>query len=236
MAKIYGLFGTMSGKVADVVMSVRNGQQIVRRYQPIVADRKSEGQTAARAKLKLMSQLAAVFAPVIAMPREGAVSSRNRFVKKNYAAAIYSDGSADVIMADLVITSSVIGLPNIGANRGSENINVGMSSPVMNLDVNRVVYVAFVRGTDNSLRLYGTATAIAPGVNNAWQAIMPLTSGELFVYAYGVRDNTELARTVFGNMSLVTAQDIARLLVNRVLTEADVSVTETRYVNLPVEA
>ena len=69
-----------SGRVAGSVFAVRYGEVIERAYNPYVSNPKSEAQVEARAKLKLLSQLAAVVAPVLAMPREGAKTSRNKFV------------------------------------------------------------------------------------------------------------------------------------------------------------
>ena len=116
MAKIYGLFGSMTGKVADVVMSVRNGEQIARKYQPIVTNPNTPAQVEARAKLKLMSQLSAVMASVIAIPRKGNVSSRNGFVKKNYQSLTYASQQADIALANVQLTDSVVAMPSIVIN------------------------------------------------------------------------------------------------------------------------
>lgn len=232
MAKIYGLFGTMTGKVADVVMSVRNGQQVVRKYQPVVNDRKSEAQTAVRARLKLLSQLSAVFAPVITMPRQGVVSPRNRFVQVNYQYSKYSEGVADIDMSAVKITKSVVGMNNIFIGRGEDIINLSMATATIGLDVNRVVYVMFERTPNQELRYIGSAVATVAGADSAWRATAPLTNNEVYVYAYGVRDNTDAARVTFGNMTVLSAEQIAQLLVSRSLTETDVTVTDTAYNHL----
>lgn len=237
MAKIYGLFGAMSGKVADVVMSVRNGQQVVRKYQPIIADTKSEAQVAARAKLKLMSQLGAVFSPVIAMPKQGVVSSRNLFVKENYPAATYSASVADIELSDIKITKSVVALPRLAARRESGNIHVSLNNSP-STDLSRVVYTIFEKQDDNALRYFGSIVVETAGVNNDFIGETPAGSdnNELEIYAYGVRDNTEAARVSFGNLQVLTAETIAKLLVTRTLTEVDVTLTETRYAKITPSA
>ena len=222
----------MTGKVADTVMSVRNGQQIVRRYQPMVANPKSEAQTAARARLKLISQLAAVFGNQIAIPREGVVSSRNLFVKQNYALTSYNEGQAEITLGNVQLTRSVVGLSSISAVRSERNVTVQLQYGDNEID--RVVYVVVMKGQDGKLRRHVSAVST---VGTTFSQTFDLSSDfEYVVFAYGVRDNTESARTVFGNLQAVTAETIAKLIVNRVLTEADVTLTETRAAIVPAGA
>lgn len=236
MAKIYGLFGSMQGKVADVVMAVRNGEQIVRKYQPIVSDPKSAAQVQSRAKLKLMSQLSAVLAPYIAMRREGAISSRNMFVKDNYPLATYNNNKADISLASVQLTKSVLGLPPVTATRTGTELSVVLNQSAVGLS--RVVYVAVFRQDDGSLRAAGSSVVAEPGQNNTFAgSINLLTQAPLpvVVYAYGVRDNSEAARVIFANM-IVSAENVASVITTRSLTEADVSLTETKAVEVPVTA
>ena len=234
MAKIYGLFGSMQGKVADVVMAVRNGEQIARKYQPIVSNPSTQLQVAARAKLKLMSQLSAVMAPVIAIPRKGAVSSRNLFVKENYLLSSYSDNAASINLPGVQLTKSVVSMPAIVAPRTAESF-AGAIVPgaAFTIDVDRVVYCLFAIGDDNKLRFVESQVASEKGADGRWPVTFTNISGNALVLAFGVRDNTEAARTTFGNMEVITAQSIANLIVSRTLLETDVTMTETRGVLAP---
>lgn len=244
MAKIYGLFGSMTGKLADVVMAVRNGEQIARKYQPVVANPSTEAQVATRARLKLMSQLSAIMAPVIAIPGQGPVSSRNLFIKKNFALSSYSGGQADITLANVQLTSSVVGLPNVRASRVTEpndailvrleSAFLDASGEPLGVDVDRVVYCMFVKGDDGKLRYQTSAIATAAGADYAWSTVLPATNREVVVLAYGVRDNNEASRAVFGNLTAPTAEAIAKLLVTRTLLESDVTLTETRGATLSV--
>ena len=227
MAKIYGLFGSMTGKLADTVMSVRNGEQIARKYQPIVYNPSSAAQVAARAKLKLMSQLSAVMAPVIAIPRVGSVSSRNQFVKLNYKEATYSDDTAQVNVANIKITRSVVSLPELAIDRSGEAATVSLAVGASGLS--RVVYAVFARQTDNSLRMVGSYVVTDGGADNVYgQSVSLGTTGEVYVLGYGVRDNTQAARAAFGNLEVLTGEEVAKLIVQRTLTDADITLTETR--------
>lgn len=236
MSKIYGLFGAMTGKVADVVMSVRNGEQIVRKYQPVVSNPSTPAQVASRAKLKLMSQLSAVFAPYIAIRRDGSKSVRNMFVKENYKFATYADNTAEAALTSIHLTKSVVGLPAISATRSGSEVSVALSTAAQG--INRVVYVAVFRQTDGTLRAAGSAVATEGGSTDTFPiTIDVLTQAPLpvVVYAYGVRDNTEAARVTFADMT-VDAENVANLITTRTLTEADVTLTETSAVVATTQA
>lgn len=237
MAKIYGLQGVMTGKLANTVMVVRNGEQIARKYQPVVTNPSTTGQVAARAKLKMMSQLSAIMAPVIAMPREGAVSTRNLFTKENYGAATYSDNTASVTLTSIKLTRSVVSLPAVLVARDTNSLTPALAD-TQQLDIDRVVYAAFRKMPDNTLRLAGTAIISEAGVNNSYPAVISVESpnSAFVVYAYGIRDNNEAARAYFGNVSALSAETVAKLIVNRVLKVTDITLTETRGVELAAQA
>lgn len=83
MAKVNGLQGGVSGKLGNTVFRQRYGQTIAAQYQPNVENRRTTSQVDQRAKFKLLTQLSSVLEPVIAIPRQGAVSGRNQFVSIN---------------------------------------------------------------------------------------------------------------------------------------------------------
>lgn len=227
MAKIYGLFGAMTGKVADVVMVVRNGAQIARKYQPIVSNPSSPAQVAARAKLKMMSQLASVMAPVIAIPKRGIVSARNLFVSANYPAASYDNGEASIELSDIKITRSVVSLIGIVATRNDNQLSLALSGSMQNLS--RVVYCLFSKQPDDTLRFVSSSVVSEQGEVSTFPTSMLIGATPHVVYAYGVRDNTEAARVAFGNLQAVQAETVAKLIASSVLTDADITVTETQY-------
>lgn len=231
MAKIYGLFGSMTGKLADTVMSVRNGEQIARKYQPVVFNPSTPAQVAVRAKLKLLSQMSAVMAPVIAIRREGPVSSRNLFTKKNYPTTSYSEDAASINLEAVQLTNSIVGLGEFTAVRGEGS---AVAATVNDSSVDRVVIVSFVKQPDNTLRLYDNQV-LTTSVDGTFTTSLGLArSREFVVYAYGVRDNTDAARATFGSMQAITAEAVAKLITSRALLETDVTVTETKAVTVPV--
>lgn len=215
-----------TGKVGGSVFSIRFGETIERAWNPIVANPSTTAQVEARAKLKLISQLAAVLGADIAIPRQGAQSSRNLFVRKNYPLLSFSNLQAVIDLNRVQLTSSVIGMPSVVASRTENTIRVELSN--IPSEVSRVVYVGILKRTDGTLAVLGTTVVSDPGTPAAaFLGSLPYSTGEVVVLAYGVRDNTEYARATFGNLQAVTAEAIAKLIVNRTLLESDVTLTET---------
>ena len=148
--KLAGIVGTGSGKLGSSVFATVSGQQIVRQYQPVVSNPATEAQTAQRAKLKLMSQIGAAMAPVIVMRKDGLVSARNKFIKRNIANASVLQGTASVDVPELQITDGVGNVGDVQSIYAQGAVNVIVS----NLDPNasRVVYVLFRRHSGAGLR------------------------------------------------------------------------------------
>ena len=220
----------MTGKLADTVMSVRNGEQIARKYQPVVFNPSTPKQIETRAKMKLLSQLSAVMAPVIAIARQGAVSSRNMFTKVNYPFTTYADNTADITLTSVQLTKSIVSLPNITAVREGNNVNVQLASSAA---LNRVVYLFFTKQADNTLRYIYSEVVNASGDLDTFQASAQFSGIPIIVYAYGVRDNSAAARVTFGNMQVVTAETVAKVITSRALLDTDVTLTETKGAEVP---
>lgn len=227
MAKIYGLFGSMKGKVADVVMAVRNGEQIVRRYQPVVSNPKTGAQIASRAKLKLLSQLSACYAPIIAIKRKGTVSARNMFLKRNYEFSSYANNQADITLADVQLTDSAVPLAGFSVDRSGEKMVLELTDDMAN-GVDRVVYVVVKKTSGQELILAGSMVVDREEGGGTFRTEMVKIAGDLVVMAYGIRINSEAAQVVFGNMTAPTALDVARLLVTMSNADTALTLTETR--------
>ena len=113
MAKQTSLFGKISGKLGAVVFSTSGGETISREYNPHVANPNTDAQINQRARMKLMSQLSACLAPVIAMQKEGLVSVRNKFVKRNFESCYSVNGQAQISYENVQLTQGNAGLPVI---------------------------------------------------------------------------------------------------------------------------
>lgn len=225
------LGGIASGKVGGVVYAVRNGQQIARAYNPYPTKTSTDGQVAARAKLKMMSQLAQILAPAIAMKREGAVSPRNRFVSKNYPTATYVDDTASINLAGLQLTDSVVGLPVIAATMTGGSVTVGLGTP--DLAIRSMVYVFLQKDVDNTLRYVTSRVVNEAGEGALFPATVSLFAPrETVVLAYGIQYLDEKSVYRYGGLQAVTAEDVAKLLVSSSAISEAVMLTETNGIQV----
>lgn len=229
MAKIYGINGVITGKLGAAVYAVRNGEQISRQYQPIVANPQTAGQTAARAKLKLVSQMSAVMGPVIAIRREGAVSSRNLFTKVNYPLATFTGNTANIQLESIQLTKSSVTIPALNVTKGEgATLNLALAGND-GIGADRVVYCVFVKQSDDSLRFATSRIVTVAGADNRYAETLSVESASdnYVVYAYSIRDNNGNAKVAFGNVEVVTAETVAKLVTSRTLSETDITLSRT---------
>lgn len=227
MAKFFGSI-VKTGKVGGSIFAVRNGVTIERQYQPVVGNPSTEAQVSARARLKLMSQLSEVFASVIAFTRDGLVSSRNRFVSKNYGLATYEGGVADFPLTSIDLTGGILSLPAVTGSVSASTVNAQLATPAS--EYNRVVYGLFVRLDDGSLRKVGESVAV-PGADSRFP--ITVTTGSnlpTLIVAYGVRYNTESARARYADLDVIATTYVANIVTSRSVSERDISISETRAV------
>ena len=225
MAKFYGS-SVKTGRLGGSVFAIRNGVTIERQYQPQVANPSTSSQVAARARLKLMSQLSEALAPAIAFRREGLVSARNKFTKENYSKSVYADGAATINYKTVDLTGGILAIPVVSLTFGTNVLNATLFEALSGFD--RVVYSAYkVQGDE--LRFVGQVTAEA-GVDNKFTTTIPavLSAGDWFVlYAYAIRFNTETARATYEQMVVQAITPNATVAVLRNLVVSDYTLSET---------
>lgn len=226
MAKFYSN-GIKKGKLGSSVFRMRHGECIEAAYNPSVSNPQTAKQVEARAKLKLISQLSAALAPAIAIRRIGNISPRNQFTKMNIELCGYAGNIANINLNRVQLTKGVVGLPAFTADR-SDNTKIALAleeSAASAFD--KVVYVAAKKQADDSILMLGSVVADAAGEDGTFPAELAYTADSVVVYAYGIRSNNDRARTIFGNMQAPNAEQIAKLIVNRTLSEYDVTLSAT---------
>ena len=226
MAKIYGLFGAMTGKLADTVMSVRNGEQLARKYQPVVFNPSTPAQVAQRAKLKLMSQLSAILGRYIVFPRVGSVSSRNAFTKANFPLTTFSNNEAGINLNNLQLTESPVVFNYVGISRSAESIQAQVADIAAD-PLTRVVFIFLVKGADESLSVINSQVVTEKDGLGYFTATIDPRNESVVVLAYGMWDRSDTARAIFGNIEAPSASMIASLTVTRGLSASDVDFTKT---------
>lgn len=234
--KQYGINGLGTGKLGNMVFSVRNGQQIVRQYNPIVANPQTDAQVASRSRLKLMSQLAAILAPVIAMEGVGLKSKRNEFISRNYDLSDYENGVASIALAQIQLTKSSVALPSLNVARVEGTGITASLAEDSHLAFDRIVYVMLTKQGDGSFSLYDTQVISEAGDNGAFAATLSYTAAPLVVLAYGIRANDADTLTRFDNIVATDGMDVAAIGTRQRDLLANVTLSVTRGVVLNVGA
>lgn len=229
--KLNGLLGTGSGKLGTSVFTTVKGTQIVRQHQPVVTNPSTKLQVAQRSRFKLVSQIAATMADVIAIPRIGLTSSRNLFIKKNMPAVLGDVEGAQVSYEKLQLTNGTAALPDIVAARAGGNLTLNLASNASGI-VNRVIYCIFTKDSLGQLMLNTSAVVSDAGADGDFALQIRDIAGDLAIYAYGMKDTSASASATFGNYKVNNASDIATLVSNRSISSKDFIFTKTRGTTL----
>ena len=229
MAIQQSLFGKINGKIGGVVFSTSGGIQITREYNPNVANPNTQAQVNQRARMKLMSQLSAVMAPVITMQKMGLVSARNQFTKRNFGYSYVSDGEAQISYENIQLTQGNAALPRIvyvtdGATRELQLEQAADAS------VSRVVWIIYRKTAEGKLQYVRSYINETPGEDGKFRQILPadINNDNFVFYAYGMKDMSAKASAQYGELNVTTANDLATLVATRKISMTDYQFTQTR--------
>lgn len=225
--KLVGIAGKGSGRVGSMVYAVRGGVQIVRQYNPIVANPSTQAQVAVRSKLKLMSQLASAAAPVIAIKSEGLKSARNMFVKQNYSEATYGNNIASIALDKLQLTKSNVAFPDIIASRDGNGVVSVHLNESAGEQVHRVIYCAFKKQDGGNMQLVASKQVLNDGTNPTFSDTLVTSDDSLVILGYGVRLNSDKAQAVFANVDTPVDAFVAQLRTALKDDAADITLTQT---------
>lgn len=239
MGKVTSLYGKTTGKIGSIVFSTSGGETIAREYNPHVANPNTKAQIDQRARMKLMSQLSSALSPVIAMTKDGLVSKRNKFTKINFPASYALNGVAQITYENVQLTEGNNSLPALIAagvvSSDHMNLTVGLSvNP--SASINRVVYCLFKKTDEGKLEYVASSIITTREGPTAaiWFAanFETLPIAEYVVFAYGMSDTSERATAQYGNLNVVTASDLAKLVATRAISFQDYQFTQTRAVTI----
>jgi len=234
MAQLFGLTGKMKGKYGNAVFRIRRGQQVMAQYNPVVDNPNTDKQVNARSRFKLMAQLAAAYAPIIAILRDGAVTPRNQFVQKNFNLSASANGKAQIDLPLVQLTKSNREMPAFTVSRSSgDGISVSL---IQAAALSRVVYAVVAKNSNEKLRVFATTVVEnqTPDTPNTFAAKMPYTAEAIVVYAYGIIDTNNRASAAFGNLIAPTAEQVAQLIASRSINASDYATTATAGAYLEV--
>lgn len=227
MAKMTGLTGKMSGKMGSVVFRVREGEQIVTQYNPIVKNPNTTAQSTQRVAFKLMSQVAAAMASaIINRPARQGQSPRNRFVQQNFPLVEGDSTNARVAMDQLQLTSSSTYLGTISRNQD----NVTINNIPENVTKVRFVAVGYPSNGDTSKPVVIEIMDV-DAVNNS--ATYAADLGQT-ILAYGLIPTSGAAKVALDNMGVEAGTPfVAQVNLERMVATGQIAVTETLGINLP---
>ena len=235
MGKTTSMWGKTTGKVGGLVYATAGGEQIVREYNPNVSNPSTQAQVDQRARMKLMSQLSAALSPVLAMTKDGLISKRNKFTKINFPASYALNGVAQITYENVQITEGNNSLPAIhlyGDVKGNTMALQITMSEEPSISINRIVYCVFRKSGEGKLEFVQSvinSVRTDPESGEHFQSIIRnLPANEYVVYAYGMSDTSERATAQYGNLNVVTASDLARLVATRAISFSDYQFTQTR--------
>lgn len=225
--KLVGITGTGSGKLGNSVFSVNAGQQIVRQYQPNVSNPSTLAQINQRAKMKLLAQIAAVVSSSIAIPKEGMVTPRNRFISLNFPFVTAENGYASMRLVSMQLTAGSIALPEVVVERVDDSAISAELAGSVEAAVSRVVYVAFRKGYDNTLTFHDSIVVEEAGANGTFPTSIAYSDEDVLVYAYGMIDANAMAAAKYSNYHVTSGEDIAYLIGHRTMSASDYLFTKT---------
>lgn len=215
------------GKIENIVVSQMGGVSIARAYQPNVSNPKTEKQVDQRARLKLASQIAAAMSPVIAIPKNGLVSARNAFIKKNMDLITALQGTAQMHFAKIQLTNGSVPLPAVGATFLANNHFVFELASNPGDSVSRIVYSLFKMTANGQLQFYKSYVSETPGEDNLYTMDVEGLDGEIAVYAYGIKDMSTAAKVKFDNYNIASGEEVAKLVSTRTMSASDYQFTKT---------
>lgn len=231
-----------TGKKGGVVTYRVGDTLLCREYNPNPANPRTERQVAHRAKIKLLSQISAIFRLFIAIFPSSEKSSRAIFQKLNYPSLNAATTIADIDLTTIQLTDSVNQLPQVEKDvvpvvTGYRPYIHFLEEPTE--DIQRVFYYLFTKTDNGKLSLVDyylserRTTPTATGFFNwAGAPIEVDTNGkslhDYVVFAIGMGDNSEEATQHFHDLDVDYLEKVAWLIKENLITSADYYFTETR--------
>ena len=225
MAKINPLFGKGTGKVGAFLLQVNSGVQILKEKPVKVANPNTDAQAEQRAKLKLMSQLAADLAQTIGFQKKGLVSARNQFISANIGKCTFENNEAEIDYNILDLTGGSASLPNIVA-RKTGNIELAAGAPA---NVGAILYAIYEEGDDNQLQLVDQKIVNVAGQDRKFPAALTAPSSHACVFAYGIVNNGQASFVSYEDyVSDLSTNDAALSYIRSVVVKGG-ALTVTKY-------
>lgn len=242
-----GITGKLSGKMGAAVFRVREGQQIVTQYNPMVKNPNTAGQQTQRAKFKLMSQLAAVMAPgfgtmgTINRPARGKSTQRNAFTQINMKLVEVSTESDEVTakipMEQLQLTSSFRPMPPfIGAGSQSGAIDKEIANLDSAIKTVRFILVGYKNNVAEIIEIKDVPTVTADGQTTVHYVNDTVSLGKYTLLAYGLIPSESIMSSInLDDIHTPSDEDfISAVELNAMVADGTMAETKTVGTNIQV--
>lgn len=232
--------------MGSAVFRVREGQQVVTQYNPIVKNPNTSGQQSQRAAFKLMSQLAAIMSPGFGTmsvakrkAKGGTPSQRNAFTQINFPLVeVQTQGQdikASIPMEQLKLTSSFRPLPAVQLTSQGDAIGIAMENIATDVTTLRVVIVGYSLNVASIVSISDHPVGAQGSVAFATDK---LPAGDYTVLTYGLIPS-ESAKSSIDIDNIHTPQDdqfVSAVELNEMVANGDMLETQTVGANITLSA
>lgn len=229
------------GKVGGLITYKVGDNVYCRALQSHVHNPRTDKQVAHRAKIKLLSQLGAVFRPIIAIFPTSGKSSRSIFARLNYPKITVPSTTAEIDYTSVTLTDSNRPITQVTKDvvylQDRWRKLIGLPEEPTQ-DIKRVFYYLFSK-TDN-----GKLVFVDYYMSEIrWSSRNPLyfcwalanidideqgkATRDYVVYAFGMGDNSQQATNYWENLDVPNLELLGQIIAERLITDNDYYFTET---------
>ena len=230
-----------AGKKAGLVTYYVGDTMLAREYNPHPHNPRTEKQVAHRAKIKLLSQIAAVFRPIIAIFPSSGKSSRAIFARLNYPKITISGTTAKIDFTSVSLTDSSRPITQVAKDiaflPSGVRMLVGLPQEPTE-DIKRVFYYLFGKQDNGKLVFLDYYLS-----EIRWSSRNPLffcwanapfeideqgkATRDYVIYAIGMGDNSEEATDYWQNLDVPNLEFLGQIIAEELITHSDFFFTET---------
>lgn len=230
-----------AGKKAGIVTYKVGDTLLAREYVPHPANPKTERQVQQRAKIKLLSQIAAVFRPIIAIFPSSGKSSRAIFARLNYPKITARSTTADIDYTSVSLTDSNRPITQVAKDiaflPSGVRMLIGLPEEPTE-DIKRVFYYLYGKTDDGKFVFLDYYLS-----EIRWSSRNPLffcwanapfeideqgrATRDYLIYAIGMGDNSQIATDYWNNLDVPNLEFLGQIIAEHLISSNDFYFTET---------
>lgn len=230
-----------AGKKAGIVTYRVGETMLAREYNPKPKNPKTKLQVIQRSKIKLLSQIAAVFRPIIAIFPSSGKSARAIFSKINFPKIAVSGTTAEIDYTSVSLTDSTRPITQVAKDiaflPSGVRMLVGLPQEPTE-DIKRVFYYLFGKQDNGKLVLLDYYLS-----EIRWSSRNPLffcwanapfeidekgrATRDYVIYAIGMGDNSEEATDYWQNLDVPNLEFLGQIIAEGIISNTDFYFSDT---------